>query len=98
MALAAPAETKINTNPTQLAHGRAGRRAQCAPRSPRKTRGGARVSGDNRESVRDPGRRWQPGQLVQPVRGDLVIGEVLAYFPPDADRRRLDSGTSRPCC
>jgi hypothetical protein len=69
MALAAPAETKINTNPTQLARSRAGGRAQGTPGSPRKTRGGARVSGDNRESVRDPGRvvvevGW--GTLVYP--------------------------------
>jgi integrase len=56
MALAAPAETKINTNPTQLAHGRAGQRAQRVPKSYRKASAAARVSGDTRESVRDSAR------------------------------------------
>jgi integrase len=72
MALVAPAETKINTNPTQLARSQAGRRAQCAPETSRKARGAARVSGDSRESTRDPAR-----VVVEAGCGILV-------YPPEA--------------
>jgi len=89
MALVAPTETKINTNPTQLARGQAGRRAQCVPKSSRKARGGARVSGDSRESVRDPGRvvvevGW--GVLVYPPQ---VAGEPWRAVFTENGRRRF---------
>jgi hypothetical protein len=54
MALPAPAKPKINTDPTQPGRDRAARRTPGGGNAGR--RGPARVSGDTRESVRDPAR------------------------------------------
>ena len=56
MAQAALARTKINTEVTQPASGR-GSRPPAEPRKPRRPLKGPRVSGDARESVRQPDRR-----------------------------------------
>jgi hypothetical protein len=55
MAQLAPSRTKINTKPTQAAPGQPSRRParQARPGRPPK---GRRVSGDSRESVRQPDR------------------------------------------
>jgi hypothetical protein len=56
MALPAPVKPKINTNPTQPGRDRPARRAPGGAKTARRGRGEARVSGDTRESVRDPAR------------------------------------------
>jgi hypothetical protein len=56
MALSALPESKINTEITQPAVSAAPRRARLAGKASRKARGAARVTGDTRESSRDPAR------------------------------------------
>ena len=56
MAHAAPTKSKINTNPTQPARGRAAQRAVGGGKKSRGGRGPARVNGDARESVRSTDR------------------------------------------
>jgi integrase len=72
MALSALPESKINTEITQPAVSAAPRRARRAGKVSRKPRGAARVTGDTRESSRDPAR-----VVVEAGCGILV-------YPPEA--------------
>ena len=73
MALVAPANPKINTNPTQLGRDHTTRRAPGKAKAAGRGRGPARVSGDTRESVRDSAR-----VVVEAECGILV-------YPPEAE-------------
>src|SRR5260370_32396374 len=88
MAQSAPARTKINTKVTQPAPGRSSRRPAGRPGPGRPPRG-PRVSGDARESVRQPDR---------PVI-ELEFG-ILVY-PPETDgepwRAGLTGNGQREC-
>ena len=73
MALAAPAEPKINTNPTQPGRDPTARRAPGKAKTVGRGHGPARVSGDTRESVRDSAR----------VVVEVECG-ILVYLPEEA--------------
>jgi hypothetical protein len=70
MAQAALARTKINTEVTQQARGR-GQRPPAGPRKAGRPPKDPRVSGDARESVRQPGR---------PV---IELGFGILVYPPE---------------
>jgi len=72
MAQSAPARTKINTKVTQPAPGRSSRRPAGRPGPGRPPRG-PRVSGDARESVRQPDR---------PV---IELDFGILVYPPETD-------------
>src|SRR5260370_16455164 len=87
MAQSAPARTKINTKVTQPAPGRSSRRPAGRPGPGRPPRG-PRVSGDARESVRQPDRpviELEFGILVYPPETD---GEPWrAVFTENGERK-----------
>ena len=60
MARVAPSRTKINTEVTQLASRQPSRRSPGWVQLGRPARRPARVGGDARDSVRDPGRQVMP--------------------------------------
>ena len=89
MALAAPAETKINTNPTQPERGRTPRRSPGKAKAVGRGHGPARVTGDTRESVRDSAR-----VVVEAGCGILVyppeqVGEPWRAVFTENGRRRF---------
>jgi integrase len=88
MAHAAPPESKINTELTQLARDRAARRVPGRGKTSPPARGSAGVSGDTRQSVRGPGRvvvEVECGITVYPPESE---GEPWrAVFTEDGQRR-----------
>jgi hypothetical protein len=82
MALSALPESKINTEITQPAVRTAPRRARLAGKASRRARGAARVTGDTRESSRDPARvvvEVESGILVYPPE---EAGEPWRAYSP----------------
>jgi integrase len=89
MAQAAPTKSKINTNPTQRACGRAAQRAAAGGTKSPGGRGTARVTGDTRESVRDSARvvvEVGCGVLVYPPG---AVGEPWRATFTESGRRRF---------
>jgi integrase len=89
MALVAPANPKINTNPTQLGRDHTTRRAPGKAKAVGRGRGPARVSGDTRESVRDSARvvvEAECGILVYPPE---EAGEPWRAVFTENGRRRF---------
>ena len=96
MAQSAPARTKINTKVTQPAPGRPSRRPAGRP-GPGRPPKGPRVSGDARESVRQPARPvieldfgilvYPPETGVEPWRAVFTENGQRKYRQP-TDRKR----------
>ena len=93
MAQSAPARTKINTKVTQPAHGLSSRRPAGRPGPDRPPRG-PRVSGEARDSVRQPDRpviELDFGILVYPPETD---GEPWRAVFTENGQRRFRQGAT----
>ena len=88
MTLSASAKPKINTDLTQPGRERAARRAPGGGKTARRGRGQARVSGDTRESVRDPARVVVEAECGITVYPPEAAGEPWRAVFTENGRRR----------